>query len=467
MLSVVENNGGTGAATVVSPVTTLNFTGTPVEDSGGEEATVTPPVFFDDSVFGAFSNLNTATPDAAAIDNTKIGIVNLGHDDQSIPSTGVSGNYAVCVGGNMPSIDADYAGGGGYRPNAHGVGAWAFGQSAFADGEGCFAAGKSTVAGRVPSDPNGEAKYATAFGFQTQAPGEGAFAAGRNCLAQGDNSVALGINSTTNLHSLDSIAVGDQCEVKDNLTGGVAMGVSCSVGTGAGDGSAAVAIGNGSHAQGDGSVALGIGCNCTGASSNGSFAAGVSCTTTRQGCIALGQGSQSNALFAVAIGFLCDAEQDASFCMGRAAKSTQYAERAHGCRSPVAGEETGSFHEFGMFGESVNGVTSNLTTGSGGAFILEDDRSFVITVKFMGSRIDAQGNACIYHLVQCHTAGGTLVIDQDTPIVADATLANGQGWTFAISAPGGRELRFSGTGLAGQTVDFAVWANWNVLTGHA
>lgn len=109
-----------------------------------------------------------------------------------------------------------------------------------------------------------------------------------------------------------------------------------------------------------------------------------------------------------------------------------------------------------LTGTSTNGASATLHTLTGGEITLaaDDPFGYLITVKVLGTRTDALGTSAVYHCLLAHTTGGVLTIDQDAAIVPDLSLANGETWTFTISAPGATTLRIACAGSLGQTVNF-------------
>ena len=196
-----------------------------IASPGGVGGGGTQAVVFDDAVPVAQVNIRSdRATNQSPIDNTKVGITNLGNETGS--GLGVTGAYATNGGGDGNVVSGDYATVPGGAGNV-------------ASGDGSFAAGLGATA-------SGEA--ATALGYAT-ASGEGSLASGAS-TASGQYAVALG-NGCTASGSGGQVAMGNGCQASGS------------------DG--AIALGNGCTASGEASIAIGAGCT---ASAIGALATG-------------------------------------------------------------------------------------------------------------------------------------------------------------------------------------------------
>ncbi len=381
------------------------------------------PIVFDDAVANANANMraNRASPLINSfIDNTKLGIINLATDSQTTGSLGVTGNWATCVGGDMPSINQDWAGGGGYRPNARGVAAWCFGYAVFADGEGCFATGRSVVAGREPTDPMGHKRYAVCMGASSYAQGECATSIGGNNSAGGDNSTCLGFGSTS------------------AGFGAIAIGFSC---TASGPGSCGIA---GGQSSGTASFALGA------------------CTVTSDYGFAQGYGCNTSANFGVTQGYNCTATAVLSRAVGREAAAIRYGQyAASGGMFAVAGDSQSS--TYWVHGTSTNGVGSILGDSNGQSLTLENGKMYLVTAKTAMGRTGTADRSARIHTLLLHCSAGTAVIDGDDDN-STAAMINGTAWTVAYTASG-TEIRCTVTGTVAQTVRGLTTYEWSEIGG--
>jgi hypothetical protein len=402
-------------------------------------ATAIPAVLFDDSVPGSYSNIVTTRTLTRAIDNTMIGITNLGSDSGAINALGVIANYATCVGGDMPSITAAYAGGGGYRPNARGAGAWAFGLAAFADGEGCFAGGKQNVAGRIPGDPSGEVMYATCFGITNYAQGTASCSIGANNSAQGNYSMCLGFNNSTSVLGIGACAFGNQ---------------STATGTSAFAGGNAQALADGDTAFGSGCVASGSAC----------FAVGYACSaTTDGGAVAMGNTSTAASQSACAIGLQCVVTSGAraGIATGNNARCHRPGQYSHSSEA-FASVGDAQFCRLTLQGESVNGAAVSLWDFVGDNLVLENGKCYAIRATVIMGRTDVAGRAMYVYDLLAHCTAGAAVIDAGP--TASFSAANGEAWTTVIAASG-QTLTATLTGTAGHTVRGLVTYQWTEIGG--
>ncbi len=316
----------------------------------------TPPVIFDDSTPANLSNIRSDVANPAAIDNTKVGITSFGHDTAFVSSLGVTGNYATCTGGDMPSCVGDYSTGGGYRANARGMASTAFGYSAFADGEGCTSMGRSNVSGAIQGALTGNPSlsFASAGRTLTRAAGDWTvdqFVAGSEVTITGSASnnftaivtsvtttVLTFISGTTVVNESPVVGVtvvaaekmyattfGRQVQARGtgsfgagfentsdiNASYSTMFGIGCSVGPA---GSYGVAMGDQCVVNGLGGVALGVLCTA----GAGSLAGG----SDADGCVALGYIATATGSTAVAIGNHAVADHVGGLALGATASST-------------------------------------------------------------------------------------------------------------------------------------------------
>lgn len=483
--------------------------------SGGVVAGARRPIRYDDATPANYSNVKINAADVAPIDNTKSGIVNWGHNDNSLNSDGVTGNYAVCVGGNMPSITSDYAGGGGYRPNAHGMGAWAFGYSAFADGEGCFAGGRSNVAGYLVNMTGGPSltfaevgatgdtitRSAGSWVTEEFAPGMyiGVTGSASNnitdALITGVTATVLTLDTTdlVNEGPVVGCAVvgktkyattfGRQVQARapgsfgagylNTIQGGawysVAFGYNTSISAA---GLYAFAAGNQCQANANGAVAMGTTCVVA---NNYGVAMGYGNTVSSEGGVAIGRAltltgaadfgfaagynSTISARGASALGENHSVSANRAFVHGYNVTSSRVAEYAHGAFTSGDGP-AGAFRRNLLLGTSTNGATVNVLDQSGAEFALVNARSYLVRVFVLGARTDAGGRGATVHTLLVHTTGGTVTIDNDTTDYTQLGV-----WAVAVSVPGALTLRVACTGAAGQTVKFAARVETTELEG--
>ncbi len=382
------------------------------------------PVVFDDAVPANYSNIrsNRLANQSLFQDNSLIGMVDLSSNTGTTGSLGVRGNYATCVGGDMPSIVGDYAGGGGYRINARSLGAWAFGYASFADGECCFAAGRSVVAGRIPTDPLGEAKFAICIGASSNATGQGAICLGGNNNATADRSTCIGFG----------------CAASDS--GAVAMGVSSTA-------SASQAFGAG------GGQSSGVGGAAFGATTNASdygFTSGNSCTTS------------NGASYAIAQGLLCSVISGATHgrAFGRQSTSVRIGQEAwSGGQFAAVGDAQWSKYQ--VKGTSTNGSAAALVDLGGNNLTLENGKCYAVKATTIAGRTDAAGRAMFIHDLLVHCTTGTAVIDNDNATLA---VANGTAWTVAYTAVTNTIL-CTFTGTAAQTIRGVTTYEWTEIGG--
>lgn len=419
-----------------------------------------PPPVFEFDLGTPSENITSLKSDAAAIDNTKTGIVNAGSDTLTVPSTGVTGNYSTCVGGDMPSIAGDYATGGGRRPNAYGRAGTAFGDSSFANGEGCTCLGKSCVAGNRSIDAGGEKRYATAAGSATQARAEGSTAFGVNCLIDiaASNAFCVGLNSLVGPNALHAVAMGNQSEARG--LDSVAIGVACLAGNALGTtGEGAAAIGYHCQAIGDTSVAIGQSCQ---ALKNASHAVGRSCIADGASAFAAGDLSQANNDFSFALGRDCQTTGVSSFGLGQGARTRLYSELQYS-GFPSASGPSGAFSHQPIAATSINAAVNNMLTPGTVEIVLEDGRAYMLTIRVVGGRTDAAGTrGRATFEVLAHATGGALTIDAQANTDA-ATFPLPGGWAVVVSAPAGLTLRIAVNGAAGQTVRFGGDVEWRVV----
>jgi hypothetical protein len=326
------------------------------------DGTVGGCVVFDDDVTSDYSTVRSAVTHPATIDNTKHGIVSFGAglvDGDSpgdVPYLGVIGKYATCVGGAYPSCVGDYSGGGGYRPNARGMGSWAFGYSSFADGECCFSAGRSNVSGAVAGALTGNPAltFAASGRTLTRASGDWAadqFVEGSTVTITGsasNNFTAVVITVTTTVLTFISgttvtnegpstgitvkaaeqqycTTFGRQVQARGQGSFGAgygittdiaatycaAFGLNCIVGPA---GSYGFVAGNQSEVHGRSGVAMGEAC-IAGA---GTLAGG----SDADGCVALGYHASATGSTAVALGNHASADHTGGFAAGTLASVT-------------------------------------------------------------------------------------------------------------------------------------------------
>ncbi len=386
------------------------------------------PIVFDDAVAGNRSNIRSNRAANQSLfqgsSNALVGQTNFGSDTGTTGSLGVTGNYATCVGGDMPSIVGDYAGGGGYRVNARSLAAWAFGYAAFADGEACFAAGRSVVAGRIPTDPLGEAKFSICMGASSNATGQGAICLGGNNNATADRSTCIGFG----------------CAASDS--GAVAMGVSSTA-------SASQAFGAG------GGQSLGVGGAAFGATTNASdygFTSGNSCTTS------------NGASYAIAQGLLCSVQSGATHgrAFGRQSTAIRIGQEAwSGGQFAAVGDAQWSKYQ--VKGTSTNGSAAALVDLGGNNLTLENGKTYAVKATTIAGRTDAAGRAMFIHDLLVHCTTGTAVIDNDNATLA---VANGTAWTVAYTASTNTIL-CTFTGTAGQTIRGVTTYEWTEIGGLA
>jgi len=91
---------------------------------------------------------------------------------------------------------------------------------------------------------------------------------------------------------------------------------------------------------------------------------------------------------------------------------------------------------------------------------LDDNRSYSVRVRILGSKLGAQAFAHDVHELLVHATAGTLTIDDDTVIATK----NIPGWTLAVSAPAGLTLRVA-CDPGADTVDFVARLEWTSLAG--
>ncbi len=330
--------------------------------TGGVAVWAVPPIIFDDATPADRATIRSGVTHPATIDNTKHGIVSLGAglvDGDSpgdVPYQGTTAAYATCVGGAYPSITGAYSGGGGYRPNSRGMGAWAFGYSAFADGEACFSAGRSNVSGAVAGAMTGNPNltFASSTLTLTRAAGDWTtdqFVAGSEVTITGslaNNFTAKVITVTTTVltfiggttvtnegpspgitvvaaEKMYATTFGRQCQAKGdgsfaagkshtldlNASYATAFGLNCNAGPAA---SYAFAAGNQCEVRGNGCIAIGISC-IAGA---GSLAGG----SDADGSVALGYVASATGSAAIAIGNHAVADHAGGIALGTLASST-------------------------------------------------------------------------------------------------------------------------------------------------
>jgi hypothetical protein len=235
--------------------------------SGGVISQLTPlAAKFNDSVAGAYNNIQGNRTSQSAIDNTKTGITNFG----SSPGLGATADYATIVGGSG-CVASDFA------AIAGGDGAKATGFGAVALGEGPTASGDQSVA--MGNGPTASGDNAAAFGVLTVASGNSAFAMGDGTNVAGDFAAGFG-NGTS--------AAGEAAFVAGQ--GGDANGQAsvCMGDGGIADGYASASLNTG-NAGGDYSTALNVA--KTDPAAEGCFAHGVRGFATRFGQHSFGSGA--------------------------------------------------------------------------------------------------------------------------------------------------------------------------------
>jgi hypothetical protein len=223
-------------------------------------------VIFDDAVPADKVNIRSdRAMFQSAIDNTKVGITNLGSQPGfwNAFAVGVTADYATIGGGDDNEATDDNA----------------------------------TVAGGAGNSATGYAS-AIAGGYLNQATEEGAFAVGEENLASGEGSCAMGaLNQAT-----DDYATA--CGL-DNQATGFASFCACSNGIASGD--YATTMGSGNNAAGNYSHCVGSNCDANG---DFSTASGSSCTAQEDYSRAGGSGCFADGFYSVAEGASCQTTDD-------------------------------------------------------------------------------------------------------------------------------------------------------------
>lgn len=468
-----------------------------------------PAVDWNDAIPNAHQNIQaeyaawTGVPGQftqALTDNSKKGIVNLASDtNDEAPlqdAIGCVNNWAFAVG-NMPSITGEYAGGGGYRPNARNLAAWAFGYSSFADGEACFTTGRSCVSGALGSmvgspqltftaatqninrdsgswiddgftpgvyvtitgsglnNVSGEAVTVTATDITLDAAGivdEGpisgvtityqaryAVASGRQCQARAPGSITHGYLSTVEQQCLYGIAMGYNSSVVQGGRYGVALGNQC-------------------ISQKMGGVALGV---VSIAGGENSFAAGFGNQAMGDDSLALGDLSQATANYAVAIGHNVIASGQASTGLGYGSTPSRYGELAHSSDQTTGLE---GYHGIDLQ-EIANAVPVVLTDADGFELTFPDNQVISLRLRLLASQSAVVSSAVEVHEITLQSSGGTLVMLSDILVSSPAVALVAKGWTLTISVTG-LTLRFQCDPVA-DIVQFGARVEWSALPGAA
>jgi hypothetical protein len=495
---------------------------------GGGGAGTTPAVVFDDSVLGTNQNIRSNVTDPAALNNARTGIVSFGHDTMAVASLGVTGNYATCTGGDMPSVTGDYATGGGYRPNAYGIGSTAFGYSSFADGDACSALGRSCVAGATGSmtgSPNITFTEVGATG-DTITRSVGSFVADGFTVgcritvtgsASNNISDALVTNVTALVLTLDtadlanegpvggvsiayqtqnatvagrqnqargpsSTAFGELCIIDQSASHAFSVGNNCLIGPAALRG---VAMGNQATANGLDSIAIGP---ATTAGGEGSVALGYHNTAAGDTACALGQSCSSSGNAAFTAGRICTAEAQSAFAIGDSCNATGSYSGALGRDADASGESSlalGQGSRATRVGEHARGAWPN-ASGPSGMY----KRNFLKATSTNGStqNLLAPNSAELtlddtksYHFKIHVLASRTDSADAGAVVIRAVGYTSGgaftivnqttdysvlsAGWSVVLSSPGGLTFRLACTGAAGQTVEFDACVTWTEATG--
>jgi hypothetical protein len=223
-------------------------------------------VIFDDAIPADKVNIRSdRAMFQSAIDNTKVGITNLGSQEGSwnALAVGVTADYASIGGGTDNEATDDNA----------------------------------TVSGGAGNSATGYAS-AVAGGYLNQATNEAAFAMGEENLASGEGSCAIGVlNQATDFYAF---AQGVLSEATNQNA--IAMGQSCEA-----SGDSCVAMGAGTLASGNASMAC---CSNNDATGDYAFASGNGGTADGHYSRAGGSGCQSSGYYSVAEGASCQTNDD-------------------------------------------------------------------------------------------------------------------------------------------------------------
>lgn len=248
-------------------------------------------------------------------------------------------------------------------------------------------------------------------------------------------SVIVGGESGNTATNVSSVVVGGF----NNTSSGSSSGTLCSQGSTA-SGTRSVTLG-GNACTASGTDGVCIGGSGTLASASNTLATGGG-HATAQDALAIGRGTVASALFSLAI--------------GRDAQATVQSQTAIGVGTDQYGDPNAR-NWLVQSGESVGGASGDMDFD-----FAVNGKTYALCITVLGSRQDAQGCNVRTFTGLIHGSGGSLVVDNTTPVT---TVTNGQTWTASFSAPGGLTFRVTVAGTAGQTVGFKTIVEWMVLNG--
>lgn len=283
-----------------------------------------------------------------------------------------------------------------------------------------------------PTGPSGQPP----FGLNSTNAGAQAMASGLQCTASGDYAWAGGWLS---------VASG---------RGSFAFGYKDAVG--------ARATGDDSFAWGVDSLASGPHSICIAAygtsSGAGSVVVGENSQATNANAAVFGYASLASGPFATACGSYCYAYGQGSFACGIQSAADRAGEFSHG--SGHAGMQGGKGLDLL---KRLVATTGNLVMTSGAEFASVSNTLYRITAKITAGTVGLTKSASEDWVFEMTTGAGTAAIST----VAKTTVGNtfvSQGWSVAVSVPGGTNtLRFS-CDAGADTVTFAARLEWTTLT---